>query len=135
MWTLPRPVLPCPFCGGAEVLALSMGASAGVLQCRTCNAQGPPGETHELTIAAWETRGQPVPRPCQWCQSVYEPRTATQQYCRPRCERAALRHVREAEQRALDKEHRRQAHQRAQAQQREARAHERAQRQWLLASS
>jgi hypothetical protein len=135
MWTLPRAVLPCPFCGSSEVLALSLGGSAGVLQCRTCNAQGPPGETQDLTLSAWDTRGQPLPRPCRWCQVVYVPHRTTQQYCQARCERAALRKLQEAEHRALDKERRRQAHQQAQAQERAARAQELAQRQWLLASS
>jgi hypothetical protein len=135
MWTLPRPVLPCPYCGGTEMLGLSIGASGGVLQCRTCHAQGPPAATHDLTLRAWDTRGRPLPRPCRWCQRVYEPHRLTQQYCKPRCAQAALRKLREAEQRALDKERRRQAHQQAQAQERAARAQELAQQQWLLASS
>jgi hypothetical protein len=142
MWTLPRPVLPCPFCGGTEILALDLGLTAGVLQCRTCNAQGPPGQTHDLTLQAWETRGTPLPRACRWCRTAYLPHTLRQQYCGPACRGAAARQLRASRAQAVRQERQRVARQQAAAQRRaakvseaEARAHELAQWHWLLASS
>jgi Lar family restriction alleviation protein len=142
MWTLPRSVLPCPFCGGTEVLALDLGGTAGVLQCRTCNAQGPPGQTHDLTVEAWETRGTPLPRACRRCGTVYLPHTLRQQYCGPVCRGAAARELRVARERAWREAHQRVARQQAAAQRREARMAEREVRreelaawQWFLASS
>jgi restriction alleviation protein Lar len=121
MWTLPRAVLPCPFCGGTEILALSMGGIGGVLQCRTCNAQGPPGTTHDLTISAWETRGAPLPRACRWCGMTYLPHTRRQQYCDTPCRRAAAAQLRAERQRGWEQERRRAAQQQAAAARREAR--------------
>jgi restriction alleviation protein Lar len=143
MWTLPRSVLPCPFCGSSEVLALDLGGTAGVLQCRTCNAQGPPGPTHDRTVEAWETRGTPLPRACRWCATVYLPHTLRQQYCGPACRSAATEQIRaERERAAARQERQRTVRQQKAAQRRaarlaarEARAQELAQWQWLLASS
>jgi Lar family restriction alleviation protein len=50
-------VKPCPFCGNVPE-ADPHGAGYGFgISCATCEYQGPWGDTPELAIYAWNTRG------------------------------------------------------------------------------
>jgi Lar family restriction alleviation protein len=146
MWTLEHPVHPCPFCGSTQIVALSIGAAAGLLQCRACSAQGPIGQTQAQAVAAWQRRGSLVPQPCPVCGTQFQPRTRRQQYCQPQCRVAALtqerrdahhvarslaRRLAQLEQREQARRHRAQERAASQA----AAAQDEANRLWLLASS
>lgn len=43
---------PCPFCGSVDVSILMQ----SLISCRQCEAEGPPSDTEEEAIAAWNRR-------------------------------------------------------------------------------
>ena len=146
MWHVETPLHPCPFCGSTQIRALDVAGGIGLLQCQTCQAQGPLGQTHDLAVQGWQTRGRPVPSPCLHCGTIFQPRVQRQKYCHATCKAAILRRERQEERRirrlvfqqearAIQQDQQRE--QRHQA--REARRVEKAaavmQQHWLLASS
>ena len=102
MWTLPHPVYPCPFCGSTALRALSVGGG-GLILCTSCQAQGPVGATQALAEQYWVVRGQALPKTCLWCQTLYTPALATQQYCTPACGEAAVAQAERADARLTER--------------------------------
>lgn len=47
---------PCPFCGSQDVESTFMGHGALAVLCYECEAEGPPADTLEESIAAWNKR-------------------------------------------------------------------------------
>lgn len=53
-------LLPCPFCGGADVVASLDGAQDWRVSCGRCGAEGGPRETRDEAIDAWNRRATPA---------------------------------------------------------------------------
>ena len=142
MWTLDRPVAPCPFCGSGTIVALHVAGSIGLLQCTTCQAQGPIGQTEAAAVQAWQARGPLQPRACPQCGTLFQPRTVRHLYDSVECRVAALRDVRIQErqsqaraQRQIEQERQREEARRRLQEKRAAQEREKIQAAWALASS
>ena len=49
---------PCPFCGGEDFQMVSVYGGEYYVDCLTCTACGPSGETEEEAIEAWNRRAK-----------------------------------------------------------------------------
>jgi len=55
-----RVVLPCPFCGSADLhMPVSGAADGGYVSCRRCEADGPIKDTADEAVDAWNVRCSP----------------------------------------------------------------------------